>query len=267
MKLICATFLCFLSFSSIGRTDVIRSLFLTDAPFHGDATAEHHDSFEMNGELGVIYSSGNTTGTTITSKLNAKQNLLHWHNRYVAKILYKQNEQVIDENRELVTSAQNVFVSMQSDYKLEDPKNRLFMYGEYEDDRFNAYRYHAALAVGYTEQLWSDKESEFTYSVGPGYARTIAKENSSALDQTGVIIRAAMEYEKKFNDMATFRQYLSTETDDEFSRSFSETSLAAKINGSLAMKLSFNMTHNRSPQELDEPLDTQTSVTLVYQFF
>ncbi|MBU2876909.1 MULTISPECIES: DUF481 domain-containing protein [Aliiglaciecola] len=267
MKLICATICLFISFSSSARTDVIRALFLADAPFHGDATAEHHDSFTMNGEFGVIYADGNTTGTTVTGKLNAKQDLLKWHHRYVAKVLYKQNEQVIDENSELVTSAQNVFVSMQSDFKLKNPTNRLFMYGEYEDDRFNSYRYQAALAVGYTEQLWSDKESEFTYSVGPGYARSIAKENTDVLDQTGVIIRAAMEYEKKFNDMATFRQYLSTETDDEFSRSFSETSLAAKINGSLAMKLSFNMTHNRSPQELDEPLDTQTSVTLVYQFF
>ena len=76
-----------------------------------------------------------------------------------------------------------------------------------------------------------------------------------------------MEYEKKLTKYATFRQYVSTETDDEFSRSISETSVDAKISGALKMKLSVAMTHNRSPQQLDEALDTQTAVTLVYQFF
>ncbi|WJG10215.1 DUF481 domain-containing protein [Aliiglaciecola sp. LCG003] len=245
----------------------MRTLFLSEAPFHAESGRQHEDSFEMNGEMGVIYSSGNTTGTTVTTKINAKQDLLQWHNRYAAKLLYKQNESTVDDQQQLVTSAQNIFFSAQSDYKLSQPSNRLFMYGEYEDDRFNSYEYQAALAFGWTEQLWSDSDSELTYSVGPGYARSIAKETSDALNQTGLIVRAAMEYEKKLNDKATFRQYISTETDEEFSRSVSETSFAAKINGSLAMKLSINLTHNRTPQEIDEPLDTQTSVTLVYQFF
>ncbi|GAB5380888.1 MAG: DUF481 domain-containing protein [Aliiglaciecola sp.] len=265
MKLICAILFITTSFSATCRTDVLRTLFLTEAPFHGEELDK--EFFELNGELGVIYSSGNTTGTTLTTKLNGKQNLKNWYNRYTANILYRQSEREVNEQRELLTSAQRVFLSSQIDYKLNNPSERLFAYGEYEDDRFNAYKYQAAFALGWTEQLWSNEESELTYSVGPGYARSIAKQDTSAISQTGLIVRAALEYEKKLSDSAIFRQYLSTETDDDFSKSVSETSLSAKINGALAMKLSINMVHNRAPDTLDEPLDTQTSVTLVYQFF
>ncbi len=255
----------------MARTDVMRTLFLSKAPFQNDEqnqkTDVHRDTFELSGELGIIYVNGNTTGSTLTGKINGKQDFRKWHNRYAAKVLYQQNERDINEQSELVTNAQNVNFSIQSDYKLDDPKNRLFMFAEYEDNRFNSYRYQAALAVGWTEELWSDDDSELIYSIGPGYARSIAKQASDAKSQTGLIVRAAMEYEKKLTKYATFRQYVSTETDDEFSRSISETSVDAKISGALKMKLSVAMTHNRSPQQLDEALDTQTAVTLVYQFF
>ncbi|GAA0859080.1 DUF481 domain-containing protein [Aliiglaciecola litoralis] len=245
------------------------TLFLSKAPFHGDVDGneEHADSFQFNGEFGVIYANGNTSGTTLTGKINAKQDLKQWHNRYAARVLYQQSEQELENETQLTATAQRVLVSMQSDYKLANPAHRLFMFGEYDDDRFNAYEYQASIAVGWTEELWADEQSELTYSVGPGYARSIAKPATNARSQTGLILRAAMEYETKLNDFATFRQYVSAETDDEFSRSISETSVDARINGSLKMKLSFNMTHNRSPQVIDEELDTQTAVTLVYQFF
>lgn len=264
MKLICATLLCLLCFDAAARLNTMRTLFLSEAAYADDGDEE---AFEMNSELGVMFAEGNTNGTTITSKLNAKHNTQYWSTRYAANLLYKKNVQEIEGQKQSIASAQKVFVSAQTDYKLDDPTNRFFVYGEYEDDRFNSYRYQAALAVGWTEQLWSTPTSEFRYSIGPGYAVSRLKPEQIGADQVGVILRAAMEYEKKLNDTATFRQYVSTEADEEFARSVSETSLAAKINGSLAMKLSLNMTHNRSPGQIDESLDTQTSVTLVYQFF
>jgi putative salt-induced outer membrane protein YdiY len=269
MKLFFVALMLLLSFQISARTDVTRTLFLSKAPFHGEAASEdkHSDSFDMSGEFGVIYASGNTAGSTLTSKLNAKQDLKQWHNRYAAKLFYKQIEREFENETSLVTSAQRVFVSMQSDYKLKNSTHRLFIFGEYDDDRFSAYDYQAAIAVGWTEQVWADDISELTYSIGPGYARSVAKPLTNAQSQVGLIFRAAMEYETKLNEYATFRQYVSTETDVDFSRSVSETSVDAKINSSLKMKLSLNMTHNRSPQELDETLDTQTAVTLVYQFF
>lgn len=249
--------MCFANF------DVMESLYLADAPEVDDAQG----SFKMTGELGLLVAGGNTQGTALNGSLNASHNSKQWHNQYVANLLYKQNERDIEGQQQRVTSAQKVFLSAQSDYKLNDPQKRLFLYGEFEDDRFNRYAYQAALAMGWSEQLWRNDSSEFRYSIGPGYAISKLNEPSEGQEQSGMIVRAAIEYERKISEKATFRQFLSTETDSAFSRSVSETSLAAKINGSLAMKLSLNMIHNKSPDNIGKTLDTETAVTLVYQFF
>ena len=210
--------------------NVMQSLYLSDAPTSAEAEEE---KFEMTGELGVLFAQGNTEGTTLTGKLNASQNTRNWNNRYVANFLYKQNNRDVDGEEQRITSAQRIFVSGQADYKLEQPSNRLFMYGEYEDDRFNRYQYQAAFAVGWSSQLWDTEESEFRYSLGPGYAMSRLNDETQGDDQMGMIVRAAVEYQKKLNDKATFRQFLSTEADSDFARSVSETSLAAKLNGLL----------------------------------
>ena len=264
MKLNCAFLLLIFSSTAYAKLDVLQALYLQETPIFDEDTQKR---FTMTGELGLLLAEGNTDGTTLTGRLNARQNLPKWNNTYVANFLYKQNERDIDGEQRRVTSAQKLFASVQSDYKLENPENRLFMYGEYEDDRFNRYDYQAALAIGYSANLWETPESELRYSIGPGYAISRLTESDQGQDQMGMIIRAAMEYEKKLSEKATFRQFLSTEADDEFSRSVSETSLAAKINGSLAMKVSLNMVHNKSPDSIGKSLDTETAVTLVYQFF
>ena len=264
MKPFCAILLLLTCLPLHARMNVMKSLYLGDAP---GSVSEEDKKFEMTGELGVLFAQGNTEGTTLTGKLNANQNTPNWNNRYVANFLYKQNNRDVDGEEQRVTSAQKVFVSAQADYKLEQPSNRLFMYGEYEDDRFNRYKYQAALAIGWSSQLWDTEDSEFRYSVGPGYAMSRLNDSTQGEDQMGMIVRAAMEYQKKLNDKATFRQFVSTEADSDFARSVSETSLAAKLNGSLAMKVSLNMIHNKSPDNIGKSLDTETAVTLVYQFF
>lgn len=264
MKPICAIFLLFLCANSHAKLNVMQSLYMADVPARDSESSE---DFKMTGELGVLLASGNRNGTTLKGKVNATHNMRKWNNQYVANFLYKQNERDVDGEEQRVTSAQKVFVSAQSDYKLKNPKRRLFMYGEYEDDRFNRYDYQAALAVGWSEQVWDNEVSEFRYSVGPGYAMSKFNDPAQGQDQMGMIVRAAVEYERKLSDRATFKQFLSTEADSDFSRSVSETSLAAKINGSLAMKLSVNMIHNKSPDNVGKSLDTETAVTLVYQFF
>ena len=142
-----------------------------------------------------------------------------------------------------------------------------FIYGEYENNRFSGFRYQAALAAGWTSRLWHDKESEFKYSVGPGYAIAEFEQDNSDEDNKGLIIRAAMEYKRKFSDHATFRQFLSTEADQEFTKTKSETTLSTKLTGDLAMKLSFVMDLDTGVGPDIEELNTQAAVTLVYQFF
>lgn len=263
MKRICVLLL-FVSFSNSAKLNVMKSLYLAEPPVFDP---EDEESFEMTGEFGILATTGNADGTSLSTKVNVRQNLTRWFNNFNANFLYKKNRREEDEQRQNVTIAQKMTFSSQSDYKLEKDNARLFFYGEYEDDRFNAYQYQAALAVGYSDRLWNSEKSEFRYSIGPGYALSRLNKEEEGQEQSGIILRAAIEYEKNITETATFRQFVSTEADSQFSRSVSETSLAAKINGSLAMKVSLNMTHNKSPDNNGKSLDTQTAVTLVYNFY
>ena len=115
--------------------------------------------------------------------------------------------------------------------------------------------------------MWRSNKSELKYSLGPGYAISEIEENSNKVEYRGLIVRAAMEYKRKFSAHATFRQFLSTEADPDFTKTRSETTLSTKLNGALGMKLSFVMNHDTGVAQGREELDTQTAVTLVYNFF
>jgi putative salt-induced outer membrane protein YdiY len=87
------------------------------------------------------------------------------------------------------------------------------------------------------------------------------------LVNAGVIVRASAEYRYKWTSGARLRQFISTEAGEDNTKSRSETSLSANVFGSLAMKLSFILNHETDTADDVEPLSTETSVALVYQFF
>lgn len=238
----------------------MHSLYLLDRP-------AFDDELSIISEFGFLLANGNTNTSTITAKINTSQELTSWSYQIIGNALYKQNQQVLDGEESNQASAQKLFVSGQLDHKLTEPDDRLFIYGEYENNRFNGFRYQAALAAGWTSRLWHDKQSELKYSIGPGYAISEVEEKNSQEDAQNLILRAAMEYRKKFSDNATFRQFVSTEADQEFTKTKSETSISTKLTGTLAMKLSFVMNLDTSVGPDIEELDTEAAVTLVYQFF
>jgi putative salt-induced outer membrane protein YdiY len=242
------------------KQNIMHSLYLLDRP-------AFDDELSIISEFGFLLANGNTNTSTITAKINTSQELTSWSYQIIGNALYKQNQQVLDGEESNQASAQKLFVSGQLDHKLTEPDDRLFIYGEYENNRFNGFRYQAALAAGWTSRLWHDKQSELKYSIGPGYAISEVEENNSQEDAQNLILRAAMEYRKKFSDNATFRQFVSTEADQEFTKTKSETSISTKLTGTLAMKLSFVMNLDTSVGPDIEELDTEAAVTLVYQFF
>ena len=105
--------------------------------------------FTMDGEFGLIVTTGNTETTSATAGITAQQELENWSNDYQIKGLYKE-ETVIQDGEEVErTSAQKFFASAQGNYKLENPDHRLFVFSSYEDDRFSNFAYQATLAVGH----------------------------------------------------------------------------------------------------------------------
>ena len=227
--------------------------------------ADEVKPFTMDGEFGFIATSGNTETTSVKGKLAAHQELERWSNDFVFEVLYKEDEVTLESGEdESQTTAQKFFLSGQGNYKLENPDHRIFAFASYEDDKFSSFDYQSTIAAGWSQKLWDDERSKFEYSVGPGYSFAELNDGTS---ENSAIIRGALDYQWKISDTATFKQLLSTEVGENNTKSKSETSVSAKLNESLSLKLSLTMDHNSDVADGTENLDTQTAATVVYTFF
>ncbi|MFQ3197717.1 MAG: putative salt-induced outer membrane protein [Paraglaciecola sp.] len=253
------------TFPCHAQLNFMRSLYMTDT--QGAIPQDPIGDISATGELGMLFTQGNTDSDNINGKFNISQEFQQWSYQTIARLRYHTTEEAKDGISNNVTTTQKNFISTQVDYKLASPDERIFLYAEYENDRFDIYDYQAIVASGWSEQLWRDSFSELKYSVGPGYilAEAVNKEEND--DLQGLILRAALEFTLKVSKSAQISQFLITESDPAYTITKSETSLSTKIFGSLAMKLSFVMEHNSHAPAGQESLDTETSVTLVYQFF
>ncbi|MBF7072072.1 DUF481 domain-containing protein [Glaciecola sp. MH2013] len=251
------------SVQAFGSNDLIKKLYLKERTFKNT-----EEGISLSGEFGVLTTQGNTNTTTFKAGLSSEHETTNWSNRYFSEVIYKQNE----VDNDTIVTAQRFSVNTQLDYKLATKNKRLFVYAEYEDDRFSGFRYQSAVATGFSAHAWKEASSQLRYSIGPGYSyserEVIDDNNHQSYDVfKEAIVRASLDYRISLSKTARFRQFLSTESGQESNRSRSETSLTANIIDSLAMKLSIVLLYNDNVLQTNEDLSTETSISLVYQFF
>jgi len=174
-------------------------------------------------ELGAVFLSGNTEEDTIKFRGDFVRDSTGW--KHHADIDY------LRSNRDSELSAQKLYTSLKSDYKLAGDQ---FAFGRvsYEDDRFSGFDY----------------QTDIGDSVSEG------------------ILRMSAAFDWQVSDNAEFEQKLSTEVGSDATISRSSTALKSQINGSLSMRLSFNVKHNSNPPGESEASDLETAVTFAYTF-
>lgn len=226
-------------------------------------SAASNKVWTTSAELGAITTSGNTVGTSVTGKIDAKQELEHWSNQYIFSAFFKEDEKT--ENGETFTerSAERYLISAKAAYKLDAEFDKLFVFGSYTDDKFGAYLKYTTVAVGYGTRLYNSEDKSLDVEIGPGY---FSGERSTGETENGMIVRGAAAFNWTISESASFAQTLSVEYGEDNTRTIAETSLLAKINGSLQMKAAFLVQNDSDVPELKKSTDTQTSLTLVYSF-
>lgn len=227
--------------------------------------AEEADKvWTTSAELGAITTTGNTVGTSITGKIDAKQELANWSNQYIFSAFFKEDEKTDDlGNKAKERSAERYLISGKAAYKLDDEFEKLFMFGSYTDDKFGAYTKYTTLAIGYGSRLYNSDNMSLDAEIGPGY---FTGERSTGETENGLIARGAASFKWTISESATFAQTLSIEYGDDNTRTIAETSLMAKINGSLQMKAAFLVQNDSDVPVNKKSTDTQTTLTLVYSF-
>lgn len=220
--------------------------------------------WNTSAELGAITTSGNTKGTSVTGKIDAKQEMVQWSNEYVLSAFFKEDEKTdADGNRFNEKSAERYFASAKAGYKLDTDHAKLFIFGSHTQDDFGAFTRYSLISAGYGDRLYQGDGISIDAEIGPGYYT-----GKTASDETeqGALVRTAASLDWVISDSATFRQLLSLEASSGNKRTQSETSVSARINGSMQMKAAFTVQHDSDVPLGKKNTDTQTSLTLVYSF-
>ncbi len=242
-----------------------------------NAVAEEKKTWEANAELGAIITSGNTETTTFKGALTVKHNLEMWNNEYKLSGLYKEDEvEQNDGSKTTERTNEKYFGSAQGNYKLNEKNAHLFVYGSYLSDYFGAYREEAVASAGYGLRLIDNETMVLNAEIGPGYKYFKYPNDSTEVGDNGellagewegeVIALAKADYTWQISEGAKFTQLLAVEYGDTNTKTRSESALLTKINGSLQMKVGFNVTHNTDVAEDKDNTDTETALTLVYNF-
>jgi putative salt-induced outer membrane protein YdiY len=245
------------------KRNLIKLLNSSASDQWGDDETDDIPSFDLDAEFGVLVTTGNTSTSMLKLALDSQHELEGWSNRYFAQVLQR-NTELNDENfQDLETN--RLQVSAQLDYKLTEPNNRLFVYAEYDDNQFLSLRDQYTAVVGWSQLAWKKAHTEFRYSIGPGYTRS--EQGDTNLVTKEMIVRATANYDYEFDNEARFRQTLSAEMGEVNTRARSKTSISAKILKRLAMQFSFEMAVDENVSANVDSFSTQTSISMVYQFF
>ena len=165
------------------------------------------------------------------------------------------------ESQDSVTNADKFYGSYQGDYKLTEP-NALFGRVSYENDKFSGYAYQEDITFGYSRRLLDRPNMRLTGDVGAGERRSKLDDGTT---QNEAIGRLALRYKWQISESALFKQGVSAELGSNTILR-SETSIQSTIVGNLAMKLAVNVKHQSEVPAGFKQTDTESSITLVYNF-
>ncbi|WP_213997640.1 DUF481 domain-containing protein [Arsukibacterium sp.] len=242
----------------------LGSLAVSSALSAQDAGTDETKVWQTSAELGAITTSGNTVGTSITGKIDARQELESWSNQYIFSAFFKEDEKEdADGNTVTERSAERYLISAKGAYKLDTEHDNLFIIGSHTRDEFGAFEKYNTVAIGYGTRLYDAETQHLDVEIGPGY---FSGTRATGESESGFIVRGAAAYNWQISESAAFSQTLSVEYGDDNTRTIAETALTAKINGAMQMKAAFLVQNDSDVQPDKENTDTQTSLTLVYSF-
>ncbi|MES2148398.1 MAG: DUF481 domain-containing protein [Pseudomonadota bacterium] len=219
--------------------------------------------WNTSAELGAITTSGNTVGTSVTGKIDARQELAEWSDQFILSGYFKDDEHIVNGSRTSQRSAERYSVSAKAAYKLLQDGEKLFALGSHLVDHFGAYTSYSSLAIGHSTRWYKSDDKSVEVEIGPGY---FSGTRASGEAESGVTVRGAAAMKWQLSPQALITQTLSVERGTSNVHSSAEAALSTKINGTMQMKAAF-VTRSDSNVPADKKnTDTQTSLTLVYSF-
>ena len=218
-------------------------------------------TWEGQGEAGIIRTTGNTESENLNLGLGLSYIQGKWTNKFVAAA-YQQSSDNVD-------SAD----SLSADYTLErelTPRSKLFGSLGYLDDDFDGFTEKLTASVGYGYKIIDSTATTWETSAGIGYrdTSTIETDDDGVITETdisGATFVALSEFKTSLTANTTFTDTFKSEIGSDNSFFENEAAIDVAMNDRFSLKVGFLVRHNTDPGEGSDETDTITSLSLVYK--
>jgi len=212
-------------------------------------------------ELGYISTTGNTETQTIAIKANVTHEVEKWRHKGYAESYSQESKD--DVTGIVITSAERYELSGKTDYKFNE-YDYAFGLIKLQKDLFSGFKYEHNVNVGYGHKVIKDPDMELDFEIGPGVR--YFKVDDAPEAETEALLALAANFWWKISANSKFTQELSSDIGETFTSSRSVTAIEANINKTLAMKFTYTIRNKTSVPVDTVKTDTETAVTLVYNF-
>ena len=207
-------------------------------------------------ELGLGYVK--TTGNTQTASIKATAKTVNERQRW----RHSASLEALNAAENDKTTAERYLLTGKTDYKY-SKFNYWYLTISYENDRFSGYDRRTSESAGYGRRLIEQSNLTLDAEIGPGARQTKYDKGEQTREAIG---RIAGTLKWKISNNSDFGEEITSEFGDKTTVTKSVSSLKASINSQLAMKLSYTMKYTSDVPIGTKKTDTESVVTLVYNF-
>ncbi|GAB1256033.1 DUF481 domain-containing protein [Aurantivibrio plasticivorans] len=226
------------------------------------------ETWSGEGELGFVHVSGNTSSETFNLGFKVEKKSDPWLHQLKGSAVKAESKGAVD--------AQSYALGWRTEYFFSE---RTYAFGDvrYFEDKFDSFDeiYTVAAGVGH---LFIDRETmKWKLSVGVGYKDTSTEPYDSTPDAptptivpsediSSVTYLLESEYKHDLSKTTKFENYTRAEPNKYNTFAQNVSSLAVKINSSLALKLIYDIRYNTDPEPGFRNSDRITSMNVTYSF-
>ena len=244
-------------------TCAMASAEITEPAAAATPPAAAADIWHTSAELGAITASGNTAGTSVTGKVDTRQERNRWTNQYIASGFFKEDVRRSGDTKTTVRTAKRVALSSKFAYRLDAENEKIFLLATHVEDKFGAFTEYSTVGVGHSSRWVQTPDKSVDVELGPGYFNG---ERPNGDTESGLTLRGAAALKWQLSAGAQFSQTVMVERGTSNVHSSAEAALSTKINDTMQMKAAFVARNDSNVPDFKKNTDTQTSVTLVYSF-
>jgi putative salt-induced outer membrane protein len=237
------------------RTALIALIMLLSA---SNAYSSDKTGYSGSGELGLSYSTGNTINTSAYGALKINFSQKNYLVKSTIEAKYQSENDTQTEERYIVDIQMNRYYS--------NDKSYYSLIGtRFEKNKFEDIDLDSTFSLGLGKTLYKTTATQLNGEIGVGYQNTdyITKGVKSEDQVVGV---AKLDLTHQINEQVSFTQDLKYTSGSTQTKIESNTGFKVKVAEKLNLKASYKYRHNDNPAPGTKKTDTQTMLTLIYDF-